>query len=450
MSPCLRMSQPMPPAQADAADAGVAHDAAGGRQTVRLRLVVDIAPQGSRPGRGRRRPPGRPRRRGHRRQVDDDPAVAHRGAGDAVAPAAHGDLGGRGRGRSAPLPPRRRCPGSGRSAEVVGRRCRSTRLGRRRSHGGRGRSRRPGTRGSSRLVLPSVLPRGLGASHHRGHREEVSDLDFEVRNLDFTDGRAARDTAGVRTYGQYCPIARGAEIFAERWTPLIIRNLHLGCETFGEILEGAPGLSRTLLTQRLNQLERLGIVESAPKARGAVTGTSSRARATICSRSASPSANGEPVGSRSPPRTSIRSWRCGRCATRCVTTGSRTSAWSSGWTSPASGPTSGTGCWSSAARPRSARRIPARVALRRPGAATFLQISASRRSTSRRSRWWGRKPVKSNRTTTRWSGSRSARRPQRHERIEDRGRSRANGLPIRRGSSQTLNNRGPSFVSWYR
>src|SRR6185436_4943026 len=52
----------------------------------------------------------------------------------------------------------------------------------------------------------------------------------------------------MRTYGQYCPIARGAEIFAERWTPLIIRNLHLGCETFGEILEGAPGLSHTLLT----------------------------------------------------------------------------------------------------------------------------------------------------------------------------------------------------------
>jgi len=72
----------------------------------------------------------------------------------------------------------------------------------------------------------------------------------------------------MRTYGQYCPIARGAEIFAERWTPLIIRNVHLGCETFGEILEGAPGLSRTLLAQRLKQLERLGIVESAPKAQG--------------------------------------------------------------------------------------------------------------------------------------------------------------------------------------
>ena len=72
----------------------------------------------------------------------------------------------------------------------------------------------------------------------------------------------------MRTYGQYCPIARGAEIFAERWTPLIIRNLYLGCGSFGEILEGAPGLSRTLLSQRLKQLERLGVVESAPKPDG--------------------------------------------------------------------------------------------------------------------------------------------------------------------------------------
>jgi DNA-binding HxlR family transcriptional regulator len=72
----------------------------------------------------------------------------------------------------------------------------------------------------------------------------------------------------VRTYGQYCPIARGAEIFAERWTPLIIRNLSLGCGSFTEILEGAPGLSRTLLSQRLRQLERLGVVKSAPKSTG--------------------------------------------------------------------------------------------------------------------------------------------------------------------------------------
>jgi DNA-binding HxlR family transcriptional regulator len=77
-----------------------------------------------------------------------------------------------------------------------------------------------------------------------------------------------RNTGTVRTYGQYCPIARAAEIFAERWTPIIIRNLHVGCGSFGEILAGAPGLSRTLLSHRLKQLEQLGIVESASKSGG--------------------------------------------------------------------------------------------------------------------------------------------------------------------------------------
>ena len=90
----------------------------------------------------------------------------------------------------------------------------------------------------------------------------------EVKNLDYPSRRQGRDTGVVRTYGQYCPIARGAEIFAERWTPLIIRNLYLGCGSFSEILEGAPGLSRTLLSQRLKHLERLGIVESAAKLDG--------------------------------------------------------------------------------------------------------------------------------------------------------------------------------------
>jgi DNA-binding HxlR family transcriptional regulator len=60
----------------------------------------------------------------------------------------------------------------------------------------------------------------------------------------------------MKTYGQYCPIARGSEVFAERWTPLILRNMHLGCETFSEILAGLPGMSRSLLSSRLRQLER--------------------------------------------------------------------------------------------------------------------------------------------------------------------------------------------------
>jgi len=69
-----------------------------------------------------------------------------------------------------------------------------------------------------------------------------------------------------RGYGDYCPIAKASEILAERWTPLIIRNLHLDCHTFTEIHEGIPRMSRTLLTLRLRSLERAGVVESRPNA----------------------------------------------------------------------------------------------------------------------------------------------------------------------------------------
>lgn len=62
-------------------------------------------------------------------------------------------------------------------------------------------------------------------------------------------------------YGDYCPVSRGADILATRWTPLIVRNLLLGAESFTEIREGCPGISRTLLTQRLRMLEHHGVIE---------------------------------------------------------------------------------------------------------------------------------------------------------------------------------------------
>jgi DNA-binding HxlR family transcriptional regulator len=64
----------------------------------------------------------------------------------------------------------------------------------------------------------------------------------------------------MRTYGGFCPIAKAAEIVAERWTPLIIRELR-SSHRFNELEFGLPGISRSLLTQRLRYLERVGIVE---------------------------------------------------------------------------------------------------------------------------------------------------------------------------------------------
>lgn len=76
----------------------------------------------------------------------------------------------------------------------------------------------------------------------------------------------------MKSYGQYCPIARTSEFFAERWTPIIVRNLLAGCRTFGEIRAGAPGISKALLSERLGLLERKGIVarSDSPSGRGSV------------------------------------------------------------------------------------------------------------------------------------------------------------------------------------
>jgi DNA-binding HxlR family transcriptional regulator len=70
---------------------------------------------------------------------------------------------------------------------------------------------------------------------------------------------------GVKTYGQHCPIARTSELLGERWSIIILRNILVGCQTFNEIANGAPGLSRGLLSKRLRELERAGVIEIRPK-----------------------------------------------------------------------------------------------------------------------------------------------------------------------------------------
>jgi DNA-binding HxlR family transcriptional regulator len=62
-------------------------------------------------------------------------------------------------------------------------------------------------------------------------------------------------------YGQFCTVARGAEVFGEVWTPLVVRELLCGSRRFNDIRRGVPRMSATLLTQRLRKLEELGVVE---------------------------------------------------------------------------------------------------------------------------------------------------------------------------------------------
>lgn len=64
----------------------------------------------------------------------------------------------------------------------------------------------------------------------------------------------------MRSYGQYCPVSKGAELLGDRWTLLIVRELLFGPLRFNEIDRGLPGISRSVLAERLRRLQRDGIV----------------------------------------------------------------------------------------------------------------------------------------------------------------------------------------------
>jgi len=68
----------------------------------------------------------------------------------------------------------------------------------------------------------------------------------------------------MKGYGQFCPVALAAEVFAERWTPLILRELLSGARRFADIHRGVPRISRNLLCQRLDALAHSGIIERKP------------------------------------------------------------------------------------------------------------------------------------------------------------------------------------------
>lgn len=62
-------------------------------------------------------------------------------------------------------------------------------------------------------------------------------------------------------YGQFCPVSKAAEVVCGRWTLLIVREILCGSTRFSEIHRGVPLISPSLLSQRLRQLERAGVIE---------------------------------------------------------------------------------------------------------------------------------------------------------------------------------------------
>jgi DNA-binding HxlR family transcriptional regulator len=68
------------------------------------------------------------------------------------------------------------------------------------------------------------------------------------------------DNMNARTYAQFCGIARALDLVGERWALLVIRELVLGPKRFTDLKAGLPGIATNVLTQRLRQLERDGLV----------------------------------------------------------------------------------------------------------------------------------------------------------------------------------------------
>jgi DNA-binding HxlR family transcriptional regulator len=64
-----------------------------------------------------------------------------------------------------------------------------------------------------------------------------------------------------RSYGQYCGLARALDVVGDRWNLLIVRQLLMAPARFRELLDGLPGVATNLLTDRLRDLETVGVIE---------------------------------------------------------------------------------------------------------------------------------------------------------------------------------------------
>ena len=83
----------------------------------------------------------------------------------------------------------------------------------------------------------------------------------QSRNLDWPRRSRIGRLRTMIDYGQFCTVARGAEVFGERWTPLVVRELLCGSTRFNDIRRGVPRMSASLLAQRLRKLEEIGVVK---------------------------------------------------------------------------------------------------------------------------------------------------------------------------------------------
>lgn len=73
---------------------------------------------------------------------------------------------------------------------------------------------------------------------------------------------------GKKGYGQFCPVAKASELLAERWMPVVLRELLEGSRHYGQLRRGIPLISPAMLSTRLRELVDAGVVERMPAGTG--------------------------------------------------------------------------------------------------------------------------------------------------------------------------------------
>lgn len=66
----------------------------------------------------------------------------------------------------------------------------------------------------------------------------------------------------MRSYGQFCALARALDVVGDRWTLLIVRELFARDSRYSDLRDALPGIATNLLADRLRQLEAAGVIES--------------------------------------------------------------------------------------------------------------------------------------------------------------------------------------------
>ncbi|WP_280418233.1 winged helix-turn-helix transcriptional regulator [Nocardia carnea] len=74
----------------------------------------------------------------------------------------------------------------------------------------------------------------------------------------------------MRSYGQYCGLARSLEVVGDRWNLLIVRQLLIAPARYRDLIDGLPGIATNLLADRLRDLEAAGVIERRLTGQGSV------------------------------------------------------------------------------------------------------------------------------------------------------------------------------------